>query len=116
MRRDGSRFVSPNAGYQNWERTAAQILALMNRGELPISEPVNVAEVFYMPTARRVDLLNLQEAIDDALVRAGVLSDDSVKIVAGHEGSTAKIDRNDPRIEITITPAQEWQIFEEVKK
>lgn len=115
-RRDGSLFVSPSGAYQRWEKTVAEVLALLNRGKEPITEPVNVQEIFYMPTARKVDLLNLQEACDDALVRAGVLKDDNTKIVAGHEGSHVLIDRSGPRIMIRITPAEPWQIFREVTK
>lgn len=114
VRRDGSRFVSPSGAYQKWEKAAAEILALLNGYRKPINEPVNVKEEFYVETARRVDESNLIEAIDDALVRAGVIADDCTKIVAGHEGSHVKIDRKKPRIIITITPAEEWQIFREV--
>ena len=94
---------------------AAEILALLNRGHAPIDTPVNVEEIFYMPTARRVDLTNLQEAVDDALVRGKVLKDDNVNIVAGHEGSRVLIDRRNPKIIIRITPAEEWQIFREAR-
>ena len=113
-RRDGSQFVSPSGAYQRWESDVAAYLAALNRWQPPITEPVNVKEVFYLPDGRRRDELNLQEAIDDALVRAGVIKDDCLSIVAGHEGSHALIDPKRPRIEITITPAEEWQIFREV--
>lgn len=114
-RRDGTAFVSPSSAYRAWENTVAEMLAILNRGEKPISEPVNLREVIYMPTARRVDQTNLMESVDDALVKAGVIADDCTKIVAGHEGSCVRIDRANPRIEITITPAEEWQIFREVR-
>lgn len=113
-RRDGTAFVSPSSAYQRWEQTVAEVLAILNRGTKPITEPVNLREVIYMPTARRVDQTNLMEAVDDALVKAGVIADDCTKIVAGHEGSCVRIDRKDPRIEITITPAEAWQIFREI--
>ena len=116
MRRDGSRFISPSGVYQRWEKTVAEVLFLLNRGRTPIQEPVNVQEIFYMASARRVDLTNLMEAIDDALVRAGVLKDDCTKILAGHDGSHVLIDRKSPRIVIRITPAEDWQIFQEVKR
>jgi len=48
---------------------------------------VNIKEVFYMPTRRRVDLTNLQEAIDDVLVKAEVIEDDCRDIIASHDGS-----------------------------
>ena len=113
---NGERFISPSSAYKAWEKTAAEILAILNRGHAPITEPVNVEEIFYVATARRVDLTNLQEAADDALVRGGVLADDNTKILAGHEGSRVLIDRRNPRILIRITPAEPWQIFREVKQ
>lgn len=113
-RKDGTQYISPTWVYQRWEEDVAEILAALNRWRPPIREPVNIREVFFLPDARRRDELNLQEAIDDALVKAGVIADDALSIVAGHEGSHALIDRRRPRIEITITPAEPWQIFREV--
>ena len=113
-RRDGTQFVSPSWKYQRWEADVAEVLAALNKYRPPINYPVNVREVFYLPDHRRRDLLNLQEAIDDALVRAGVLADDALDIVAGHDGSHALIDRDRPRIVITITKAEDWQILREV--
>lgn len=109
----GKRFITQNDKYRTWEEAASWKLAAQNGALGAICEPVNVKEVFYMPTRRRVDLTNLEEAVDDALVRAGVLIDDNINIVAGHEGSHVKIDKYLPRVEITITPAEEWQIFME---
>ena len=69
----------------------------------PISTPVNVQCLFFMPTARRVDLVNLLEAACDVLVAAGVLADDNSDIVRGHDGSEVFVDRENPRTEIHIT-------------
>ena len=55
-----------------------------------------------MPTARRVDLTNLLEALDDVLVNAGVLADDNCNIIYSHDGSRAFVDRENPRTEIVI--------------
>ena len=63
---------------------------------------MNVRCVYYMPTRRRVDLTNLLEATDDLLVRAGVLADDNSQIVAAHDGSRVRLDRENPRVEIEI--------------
>ena len=115
-RRDGSQFVSPSGEYQIWERSAAEYLEALNWWREPLSGPVNLSEHFYMPNARRVDISNLTEAIDDVLVRAGVIADDCVRVVAGHEGSYVAIDRNNPRVEIIISEAESWQVFGEVKK
>ena len=63
--------------------------------------------VYYMPTRRRVDLTNLLEATDDLLVRAGVLADDNSQIIAAHDGSRVRLDRENPRVEIEIVSMME---------
>jgi Holliday junction resolvase RusA-like endonuclease len=68
-----------------------------------INEPVNLQCVYYLGTKRRVDLCNLIEATCDILVDAGVIADDNSKIVVSHDGSRVKLDRDNPRAEITIT-------------
>ena len=72
-----------------------------------LDTPVNLKALYYMPSRRRVDLVNLLEATCDILVDGGVLRDDNCKIVAGHDGSRVLYDKENPRVEITITPIQE---------
>lgn len=72
----------------------------------PLAGPVNVRCLYYMPDRRRVDLTNLLEATDDILVKAGVLADDRSSIVVGHDGSRVLLDRQRPRVEITIIEAR----------
>lgn len=59
--------------------------------------------LYYMPTRHRVDLVNLLEATCDILVAAGIIEDDNSKVIAGHDGSRVKYDKNNPRVEITLT-------------
>lgn len=68
-----------------------------------ISTRINLACVYYMRTHRRVDLVNLLEATCDILVDANVIADDNSGIVAGHDGSRVEYDKDNPRVEITIT-------------
>ena len=56
-------FVRPSAQYSQYEKNCAVFLK-----PLGIDQPVNVAAKFYMPTKRRVDLTNLNEALHDILV------------------------------------------------
>lgn len=77
-------------------------LRQIKRPRSPISARVNVRCVYYMKTARRVDLANLIEATTDILVKAHVLEDDNSKIVAAHDGSRVELDRKTPRVEIEI--------------
>lgn len=91
----------PSKKYREYEEAA---LWCLQRKE-PITEPVNVQCLFYMPTLRRVDLVNLLEAACDVLVTAGVLADDNSGIVVSHDGSRVLLDRDRPRTEIYITEA-----------
>ena len=97
-------FVMPSKAYKEYE---ALCLSQLRKKETPISSPVNVECVYYMPTLRRVDLCNLLEATCDILTRAGVLADDNSDIVVSHDGSRVLYDKNYPRTEITITEAAE---------
>lgn len=95
----------PSPQFKQWEKDCLrQITAPMKQ---LIETPVNICCVFYMPTRRRVDSLNLLEAIDDILVKAGVLMDDNCAVACSHDGSVVFWDKDNPRVEITITP-REW--------
>ena len=98
--RNGQRFIAPSAAYMKYEKDACWLI----RNAVPafIDYPVNVKCLYFMPTARKVDLTNLLEATDDILVKAGILEDDNCTIIAGHDGSRVFIDRENPRTEIEI--------------
>lgn len=99
----GRRFVAPSAAFAEYQaRCLRQIRQCPEPLPSKISTPVNVRCVYYMPTRRRVDLVNLIEATCDILVKAGVLEDDHCRIVAGHDGSRVEYDKENPRAEIWI--------------
>ena len=52
---------------------------------------------------------DLLEATDDILVRAGVLADDRAAIVAAHDGSRVKLDKETPRVEIKIEKMEKME-------
>lgn len=93
-------MVIPSKRYKDYEKACKEYLPKTE----PIDQPVNVACVYYMPTRRKVDLVNLQEATLDVLVRHQVLSDDNSSIVFSMDGSRVFYDKDNPRAEITITP------------
>lgn len=102
--RGGRRYVAPSAAFEEYQTGCLwQIRAQPD----PISDRVNVRCVYYMKTARRVDLANLIEATTDILVKARVLEDDNSKIVAAHDGSRVELDRKQPRVEIEIEEMEE---------
>ena len=57
----------------------------------------------YITTKAVIDLVGLLQAIDDILTDAGVIEDDCCRIVAGHDGSRVRHDKENPRVEIEIT-------------
>ena len=95
------RFIAPSRQYQQYEKDCKWFL--MRYSLLKIKRPVNVRCHFYMGRRYRVDLVNLLEAVDDVLVKYGVLEDDNSNIVVGHDGSRVLFDRQKPRTEILIT-------------
>lgn len=100
--RAGNRpMILPSAQYKEYE--AACMAQIPSRKRQRIDIPVNVQCVYYMPTRRRVDISNLNSALHDILVRAGVLADDNRDVIAGTDGSRVFYDKEDPRVEITIT-------------
>lgn len=100
----GRPFVAPSRAYKDYEAQAAWYLR--PRPERPIERPVNVRMLFYMPTKRRCDLVNLQEAVLDLLVSAGILADDQASVVASMDGSRVLYDKENPRTEIEITETE----------
>ena len=94
-------MVIPSAKYKKYEKACAEYLPQLTE---PIEEEVNVCCTYYMPTRRRVDLVNLEEATLDVLVKYGVLADDNSNIVVTMDGSRVYYDKENPRTEITIMP------------
>ena len=91
-------IIVPSEQYKRYERDAA---AFMPKG-VHINEPVNVKCLFYMPTRRKCDLTNLLEAIDDVMVKAGLLADDNYTVIQSHDGSRVYYDKENPRTEVYI--------------
>ena len=67
-----------------------------------IDYPINLKALYYMPSRRKVDLINLHEALHDSLVAANVLLDDNCNIIVSTDGSHVFYDKINPRTEIYI--------------
>ena len=83
-------FVRPSSQYSQYEKDCAVFLKPFG-----IDQPVNVSSKFYMPTKRRVDLTNLNEALHD-----------NAKIIVSTDGSRVFCDKTSPRTEIIITAVE----------
>ena len=102
----GRSMIIPSKQYRQYEKDCKPYLA-----EMLIDYPVNVKCLYYMPTKRKVDITNLLSATDDILVKHGVLVDDNRNIVASHDGSRVYYDKVNPRVEIEITPLEDYEIW-----
>ena len=95
------RMVIPSKQYRDYEKACADFIPQMPFNMFDC--PVNVKCGFYMPTRRRVDLVNLEQSVLDILVKYGVLKDDNSNIVVSMDGSRVLYDKEHPRTEIEIT-------------
>lgn len=95
----GRPFIMPSQRYKTYEKNAEQYMPQLDE---PIDYSINLKAVFYMPTRRRVDLTNLQEALCDLLVHYNIIEDDNCKIVTTMDGSYVGYDKENPRTEVEI--------------
>jgi Holliday junction resolvase RusA-like endonuclease len=98
-RKDGRPCVIPSKEYKKYEVATAPFMPMVST----IDRTVNVKAIFYMPTHRIVDLVNLQEALLDVLVKHRILDDDNSRIVVSMDGSRVDYDKERPRTEVEIT-------------
>lgn len=95
----GRPLIIPSKVYKDYEKQCGAYLVNVE----PFLSPCNVKCLYYMPTHRRVDLVNLEEATLDILVRYGVLMDDNANVVVSMDGSRVLYDKDNARTEIEIT-------------
>ena len=99
----GRPMLIPSKQYKQYEKDCGFFLANVE----PFLDPCNMKCLYYMPTRRRVDLVNLLEATCDILVHYGILIDDNSNYVVGHDGSRVFYDKENPRTEIHLTEVKE---------
>lgn len=100
-------FITQSKEYLNYEKEVGWFL---KKPSSPISQPVQVKCLFYRKNAIRCDLTNLLEAIDDILVKYGILADDNFKVIYSHDGSRVFIDKDHPRTEIVIEDIRSYNL------
>lgn len=94
---NGKRRTFPNAAYKKWHRRAKEAVygqRLVNPSFIEIE--------FYWPDRRRRDMTNAAESIMDLMVDCGVFQDDSWEHVPRLLLTSAGIDKENPRAEISI--------------
>ncbi|MGA4517396.1 hypothetical protein ACPA0F_09015 [Solibacillus silvestris] len=91
-------FIRPSENFIAYERAALWHIPK----RIHIDYPVNVKCLFYMKTRGKCDLTNMLEAVDDIMVKAGLLADDNFTIIESHDGSRVLYDKESPRTEVYI--------------
>ena len=99
-RATGRPFIMPSKNFVQYQKDALWFIPKLTK---PIDYAVNVKCLFYMPTKRKCDLTNLLEAVDDIMVKAGLLYDDNYTVIESHDGSRVFYDKENPRTEVYIT-------------
>lgn len=104
----GRSILIPSKQYKQFEKDCLPYLYRVKDTAGVINYPVNVQCIFFTETKRKIDLPNLLNAIDDAMVKSGLIVDDNRDIIAAHDGSRVFHDKFNPRIEITITEIKNY--------
>ena len=97
----GKPFIMPSKKFKEYEQNAMWFIPK----NIYINKPCNVKCLFYMGTKRKCDLTNMLEAIDDVMVKSGLLADDNYTVIQSHDGSRVLYDKDNPRTEVYIEPA-----------
>lgn len=108
VKHGNKRRIIASEAYRNYEKQA--VLLIPWEAKQNIDYPVNIKALYFRKTRHRVDKTNLESALMDTLVTAGVLKDDSAlnpEIVVTTDGSKVFYDKENPRTEVTITNASE---------
>ena len=88
----------PSKQYLQYEKDCAYFIPRLN-----INFPVNIEAHYFMPTRRKCDRVNLEEALLDVLVKYKCIEDDNYTIAATADGSFVDYDKENPRTEVIIT-------------
>lgn len=82
--KNGRAIIIQSKQYLAFERDCGYFL---KKYEEHIDYPINLKCTFYVKDRIKRDLVNLLNAIQDVLVKYGVIEDDNYNIVAGVDGS-----------------------------
>lgn len=104
----GRSILIPSKQYKQFEKACLPYLNQVKDTAGVINYPVNVQCIFFTETKRKIDLPNLLNGIDDAMVKSGLLLDDNRDIIAAHDGSRVFHDKINPRIEIVISGMENY--------
>lgn len=95
----------PSNAFLRWQAQVQPQMEHAARGHRPIDRRVNVKALIYRDAAYHGDVSGYINAIGDALEVAGVVDND--ELIRSWDGTRRRLDRENPRVEITITPFDE---------
>ena len=105
----------PSKQYLQFEKDSLPYFYRVKQEVGVVNYPVNIQCIFYMDARRKVDLSNLLNAVDDAMVKSGLILDDNRDIIAGHDGSRVYHDNINPRIELEIKELKDYVQWKDTK-
>jgi Holliday junction resolvase RusA-like endonuclease len=98
----GRQFVLPSAAFERYRNEA--LPQLVDAAAPTLRQPVNCRALVYRD-ANRGDLIGYLQGLADLLEEADVVEND--RLIVGWDGSRMFVDRERPRVEIVLTPAEE---------
>ena len=103
-------FITQSSAYKAFSKEVIKQIRMNGFApKEPITYPINIKYLFYKSSRRLCDGLNLSAAMDDILTQARVIDDDHRDIVAGHDFTRVYYDKDNPRVEVTITPIENYE-------
>lgn len=99
-RSTGAMFPVSNPIVKRWQTAVAKELAMLYQRDT-FTDRVVVKYMFHVKDNRRRDIDNMIASVNDALVKAGIVIDDSWQAMKIGEAD-AKLDKDNPRAEVWI--------------
>lgn len=102
--RNGKPCYTTSEAFKKYEKASRKYFTdILKLQAMSLTPPLNVKAEFYMDSKRKVDLVNLEQALCDLLVNNHMIEDDNSRIIASMDGSRVLVDKDNPRTEVTIT-------------
>lgn len=99
-------IIIPSGAHKKWETAArSQLIMALPPGLSPYEGPIHVKAVCYYK-GQQPDLSGSLESVGD--MGQGVLWEDDKQIMSW-DGSRLQKDNDNPRIELTVEPMDEWR-------
>lgn len=98
-KKTGRRLIIQNERYTEFEKESKKFMPKLDK---PIDYKINLKCTFYVCDARKRDIANYIEAIQDILVKYKVIEDDNYNIISSLDGCSMQIDRDNPHTIIEI--------------